>query len=65
MYYTYVLYSEKDGKFYVGFTKDLKLRPARLNSASQPSFAGFNWGDSSNQAQLLFNRVKSMGKEKV
>ena len=26
MYYTYVLYSEKDGKFYVGFTKDLKLR---------------------------------------
>ncbi len=26
MYYTYVLFSEKDGKFYVGFTKDLKLR---------------------------------------
>jgi putative endonuclease len=26
MYYTYVLQSNKDGKFYVGFTKDLKLR---------------------------------------
>ena len=26
MYYTYVLRSEKDNGFYVGFTKDLKLR---------------------------------------
>ncbi len=26
MLYTYVLQSEKDDKFYVGFTKDLKLR---------------------------------------
>jgi len=26
MYYTYVLQSEKDGKFYVGFTKELKQR---------------------------------------
>jgi len=26
MYYTYVLKSDKDGNFYVGFTKDLKLR---------------------------------------
>ena len=26
MYYTYVLHSEKDDKFYVGFTKNLKLR---------------------------------------
>ena len=26
MYYTYVLQSEKDGKFYTGFTKELKLR---------------------------------------
>ena len=26
MYYTYVLQSERDGKFYVGFTQDLKLR---------------------------------------
>jgi len=26
MYYTYVLQSERDGKFYPGFTQDLKLR---------------------------------------
>ncbi len=26
MYYTYVLQSEKDGNFYTGFTKDLRLR---------------------------------------
>jgi len=26
MYYTYVLQSEVDGNFYVGYTKDLKLR---------------------------------------
>ena len=26
MYYTYVLQSEKDSKFYMGFTKDLKQR---------------------------------------
>ncbi len=26
MYYTYVLHSEKDGKFYTGYTKDLKQR---------------------------------------
>jgi len=26
MYYTYVLQSEKDDNFYVGFTKDLKQR---------------------------------------
>jgi len=26
MYYTYVLQSEKDDGFYIGFTKDLKLR---------------------------------------
>ncbi|MDR3642142.1 MAG: GIY-YIG nuclease family protein, partial [Candidatus Doudnabacteria bacterium] len=25
-YYTYVLLSEKDGKRYVGYTKNLKLR---------------------------------------
>jgi putative endonuclease len=31
MYYTYVLQSEKDDKFYVGFTKDLKLRFDRHN----------------------------------
>jgi len=26
MHYTYVLYSEKDRKFYTGYTKNLKLR---------------------------------------
>ena len=26
MYYSYVLQSEKDNEFYIGFTKDLKLR---------------------------------------
>ena len=26
MYYTYVLQSDKDGRFYTGFIKDLKLR---------------------------------------
>jgi len=26
MYYTYVLFSKKDGNFYTGFTKDLKSR---------------------------------------
>ena len=26
MHYTYVLLSEKDMKFYIGYTKDLKLR---------------------------------------
>ncbi len=26
MYYTYVLQSQDDGKFYTGFTRDLKLR---------------------------------------
>jgi len=26
MFYTYVLYSSKDKKFYIGFTKDLKKR---------------------------------------
>ena len=25
-YYTYILQSEKDGKFYVGYTKDLNVR---------------------------------------
>ena len=26
MYYTYVLLSKKDGKFYTGYTQDLKVR---------------------------------------
>jgi putative endonuclease len=31
MFYTYVLQSEKDEEFYVGFTKDLKLRFEKHN----------------------------------
>ena len=30
-YYTYVLKSKKDGKYYTGYTKDLKLRFERHN----------------------------------
>jgi len=32
MYYTYVLKSEKDGKFYVGFCNDLKRRVKEHNN---------------------------------
>ena len=32
MYYTYVLQSEKDNKFYTGYTKDLKLRFEQHNN---------------------------------
>ena len=32
MYYTYVLWSEKDLGFYTGFTKDLKLRFEQHNN---------------------------------
>jgi len=32
VYYTYVLYSEKDKKNYVGFAKDLKLRLEQHNN---------------------------------
>lgn len=31
MQYVYVLLSKKDNKKYVGYTKNLKLRPALLN----------------------------------
>ena len=31
MFYTYVLFSERDGKFYTGFTKDLKVRIEQHN----------------------------------
>jgi predicted GIY-YIG superfamily endonuclease len=34
MYYTYVLLSLKDNNFYIGYSKDVKLRPARLNDSS-------------------------------
>lgn len=34
MYYTYVLQSKKDDKFYTGYTKDLKLRFDAHNKGS-------------------------------
>jgi putative endonuclease len=37
MYYTYVLQSEKDGKFYVGFSKDLKQRFEQHNNGNVES----------------------------
>jgi len=37
MYYTYVLQSEKDGKFYTGFTQDLKLRLSQHNKGQVDS----------------------------
>ena len=37
MYYTYVLHSKKDGKFYTGFTQDLKLRFEQHNKGQVES----------------------------
>ena len=37
MYYTYVLQSEKDSEFYIGFTKDLKLRFEQHNKGQVAS----------------------------
>ena len=37
MYYTYVLQSEKDNGFYIGFTKDLKLRFEQHNKGQVDS----------------------------
>ena len=37
MFYTYVLISKKDGKFYTGFTKDLKLRFEQHNKGQVQS----------------------------
>ena len=37
MYYTYVIQSEKDGRFYTGFTKDLRHRLNEHNSGKVTS----------------------------
>ena len=37
MFYTYVLLSEKDNNFYVGFTKDLNNRIDQHNKGNVPS----------------------------
>ena len=40
MFYTYVLLSQKDNKFYVGFTKNLAKRVDEHNKGIVPSTAG-------------------------
>jgi len=40
MYFTYVLRSQKDNQFYIGFTKDLKARIAQHNNGKVRSTAG-------------------------
>ena len=40
MYFTYVLRSQKNNQFYIGFTKDLKARIALHNSGKVRSTAG-------------------------
>jgi len=37
MYYTYILFSEKDGKNYTGYTQDLKLRFEKHNAGKVES----------------------------
>ena len=37
MYYTYVLQSDRDNAFYIGFTKDLKLRFEQHNKGEVDS----------------------------
>jgi putative endonuclease len=37
MYYVYVLLSEKDNEFYIGFTKDLKARLKEHQKGKVPS----------------------------
>ena len=36
-YFTYVLFSEKDNKYYTGYTSDLKQRIIRHNNGQVPS----------------------------
>jgi putative endonuclease len=37
MYYVYILLSQKDGKFYIGFTSDLKRRLQEHNNGKAKS----------------------------
>ena len=39
MFYTYVLISQKDSKFYIGYTNDLKKRLKNHNDGKVPSTA--------------------------
>ena len=38
MYYTYVLYSQKYDKIYIGYTSDIKKRLARHNSINNKGY---------------------------
>jgi putative endonuclease len=38
MYYTYVLYSQKHDKTYIGYTSDIKKRLARHNSLNNKGY---------------------------
>lgn len=51
MYYTYVLQSAEDDGFYVEFTKDLMLRPTRLNNAPHKNLILWN--------EILLNWIKA------
>jgi putative endonuclease len=39
MFYTYALISQKDSKFYIGYTKDLRIRLKNHNDGKVPSTA--------------------------
>jgi len=44
MYYTYILKSNTSGKFYIGFTNDIKRRVIEHNSGlSQSTKSGIPW----------------------
>ena len=44
MYYTYILYSETKDRYYIGHTKDLKLRLQRHNEGwSKSTKSGIPW----------------------
>ena len=44
MFYTYVLYSDSKGKYYVGYTHDLNLRLERHNEGwSRSTKSGIPW----------------------
>jgi len=62
MYYTYVLKSTKDENFYVGFTKDLKLRFEQHEKGlveATKTRRPIIWQDIlRKKAQILFNWVK-------
>jgi len=60
MVYTYVLLSEVDKKFYIGFAKDLEKRLAEHESGigeetcrARERYGRFNFSETSTEADLL------------